>query len=206
MRRVSSQPVPTEVVQQMLDAAIRAPSGSNMQAWRWLAITDSDVIAQVAVLYAESFDEAHRTFYAGTAEKAKQSGDTQMQRIQSSSRWLRDNMASVPLLIVACDRNDPLGSSIYPAVWNLMLAARGAGVGTTLTTFNYHLRHDETRELLGIPADKGWRIAALISCGYPTGRWGVAKRPPVTDVVFQDRWGNPTGWDVPGPLWSGDSG
>lgn len=206
MRRVSSEPIPTEIIQQMLDAAIRAPSGSNMQAWRWLVITDPEVIAQVAALYAEAFDAAMNGFYAGTVEKAEQSGDTQMQRIQSSSRWLRDNMAQVPLLVVACDRNDPLGSSIFPAVWNLMLAARGAGVGTTLTTFNYHLRHDETRELLGIPADKGWRIAALISCGYPTGRWGIAKRPPVTDVVFQDQWGNPTDWDVPEPLWSEESG
>jgi len=205
MRRVSPEPVPTEVIQQMLDAAIRAPSGSNMQAWRWLVITDADVIAEVGALYADAFDEAMNTFYAGTVDKAQQSGDSQMQRIQSSSRWLRDNMGQVPLLVVACDRNDPLGSSIYPAIWNLMLAARGAGVGTTLTTFNYHLRHDETRELLGIPADKGWRIAAVISCGYPTGRWGVAKRPPVTDVVYQDHWGSRTAWDVPGPLWRAEA-
>ena len=203
MRRVSPDPIPTEVVQQMLDAAIRAPSGSNMQAWRWLVLTDPEVIAQVGALYAEAYDEAHSTFYAGAAEKAQ--GDSQMERIQTSARWLRDNMGNVPLLIVACDRNDPLGSSIFPAVWNLMLAARGAGVGTTLTTFNYHLRHDETRELLGIPADKGWRIAALISCGYPTGRWGVASRPPVTDVVYQDHWGNATDWEVPGPLWRADA-
>ena len=204
MRRVSPDPIPTEVVQRMLDAAIRAPSGSNMQAWRWLVLTDRDVIAKLAEIYADAFDEAMSTFYKGTVAAAKERGDDQAIRVQTSAEWLRDNMNTVPLIIVACDRNDPTGASIYPAVWNLMLAARGAGVGTTLTTFNYHLRHDETRELLGVPADKGWRIAAVIPCGYPTGRWGVAKRPPVTDVVYADHWGNAIDWEVNEPLWSDD--
>lgn len=201
MRRVSPDPIPTAVVQQMLDAAIRAPSGSNAQQWRWLVLTDPDVIRRLGELYAEAFDAGMSTFYAGAEERAEAAGDTQMLKVHSSSRWLRDNMGSVPLIVVACDRNDPIGSSIYPAVWNLMLAARGAGVGTTLTTFNTHLRHDETRDLLGIPADKGWRVAAIVPCGYPTGKWGVAKRPPVTDVVYQDHWGSPTDWDVAEPLW-----
>ena len=201
MRRVSPEPIPPEIVQQMLDAAIRAPSGSNMQQWRWLVLTDRDVIRQLGDLYAEAFDAGMDRFYAGAEERARESGDQQMARVWSSARWLRDNMGSVPLIIVACDRNDAMGSSIYPAVWSLMLAARGHGIGTTLTTFNTHTRHDETRQLLGIPAEKGWRVAAIIPCGYPLGKWGIAARPPVTDVVFQDHWGTPTDWNVPGPLW-----
>lgn len=204
MRRVSSEPIPQDVIHLMLDAAIRAPSASNMQNWRWLVVTDPEVVAAVGSLYAEAFDTGMKTIYAGAKERAEAAGDHQSLRVQSSSEWLRDNMGSVPLLVVACDRNDPIGSSVFPAVWNLMLAARGAGVGTTLTTFNHHFRHDETRAVLGIPAEKGWRIAAIVSCGYPTGKWGVASRAPVTNVVFQDRWGNPTDWDVPGPVWTAD--
>lgn len=203
MRRVSAEPIPEPVIQKMLDAAIRAPSAGNTQNWRFLVITDRDVIGEVARLYAEAFDIGMQTVYAGAEERARATGDDGVLRVHSSSRWLRDNMASVPLLIVPCDRNDPLGSSIYPATWSLMLAARAEGVGATLTTFNYHLKHDETREVLGIPADKGWRIAAIVSCGYPTGKWGVAKRASVTEVVYRDRWGTPTGWDVDGPLWQG---
>ena len=205
MRRVSTEPIPEDVIQLMLDAAIRAPSGSNMQNWRWIVVTDPDVIAKVGGLYAEAFDMGMATVYAGAKERAEAAGDTQSLRVQSSSQWLRDNMANVPLLVVVCDRNDPTGSSIYPAVWNLMLAARGQGVGTTLTTFSSHFRHDETREALGIPAEKGWRVSAIISCGYPTGNWGVAARGPVTDVVFRDHWGNPTGWDIPAELWPGNA-
>lgn len=201
MRRVSTDPIPDDVIQLMLDAAIRAPSASNMQNWRWLVLTDPDVIKTVGDLYAEAFDLGMSTFYAGAEDRAEAAGDGQAIRVLSSSRWLRDNMRDVPLLVVACDRNDPLGSSIYPAAWNLMLAARGKGVGTTLTTFVTHLKHDEVRQALGIPAEKGWRVAAIISCGYPTGNWGVAARGPVTDVVYRDHWGTPTGWDAAGPLW-----
>ena len=201
MRRVSTEPIPEDVVQLMLDAAIRAPSASNMQNWRWLVITDPDQITKIGDLYADAFDLGMTTFYAGARERAKAAGDHQAQRVFSSSDWLRDNMRNVPLLVVACDRNDPMGSSIYPAAWNLMLAARGQGVGTTLTTFVSHLKHDEAIAALGVPADKGWRIAAIISCGYPLGKWGTATRGPVTDVVYRDRWGNPTGWEDSGPMW-----
>lgn len=202
MRRVKPDPIPTDVIQRMLDAAIRAPSASNMQNWRWIAITDRDVVNEVGSIYADAVDVGMATIYQGAKERAEASGDEQASRVLTSSEWLRDNMRNVPLLIAACDRNDPLGSSIYPAAWNLMLAARGEGVGTTLTTFATHFKHDELVAALDIPADKGWRVAAIISCGYPTGRWGVAERGPLEDVVYLDRWGNRPDWDLDGPLWS----
>lgn len=80
------------------------------------------------------------------------------------------------------------GSSIYPAVQNLMLAARAFGIGSTLTTV-HRARQDEVRALLGIPAEV--ETAALIPLGYPKGRWGVGQRRPLEEVVFTDHWGAP---------------
>ena len=119
-------------------------------------------------------------------EAAVERGDTVTQRVMSSADWLAANFAQVPLVILPFVRNDPDGSGIYPAVWNLMLAARAEGVGTTLTTVLHHFAADEVAELLGVPVEKGWRNAAAIPCGYPLGTWGVAGRPPVEDVVFID--------------------
>jgi len=99
-------------------------------------------------------------------------------------------------------RNDPTGSSIYPAVWNAMLAARGEGVGTCLTTILGVFESKRLFEVLGVPTDKGWQAAAAVSCGYPLGRWGLADRAPVEQVSFRDQWGEPLGHDVGGPLWS----
>ena len=134
MRRVKPDPVPEDVVKRMLDAAIRSPSGGNTQNWRFVTVTRSDLRAELGRLYAEAWVELNRTVYAGKREQAERSGDEQTVRVMRSSQWLADHFGEVPLVVLAYHRNDPSGASIYPAVWNLMLAARGAGVGTTLTT------------------------------------------------------------------------
>ncbi|GMR02244.1 MAG: nitroreductase family protein [Acidimicrobiia bacterium] len=201
MRRVASDPVPGDVVQSMLDAAIRSPSGGNTQSWRWLTVTDRPTIADLGLLYADAWAELNETFYKGRREAAEASGDETTMRVLSSAQWLADNFDQVPLVVLPFHRNDPSGASIYPAVWSLMLAARGHGVGTTLTTVLGTFKHVELAGLLGVPTDKGWQNAAVITCGYPLGRWGLAKRAPVHEVVYEERWGETPSWRLDEPLW-----
>jgi hypothetical protein len=121
--------------------------------------------------------------------------------VTRSAEWLAANFAHVPLVVLAYTRNDPGGASIYPAVWNLMLAARGHGVGTTLTTVLGMFQGPALADILGVPVDRGWVNAAAVPCGYPLGTWDVAARKPAHEVVFQDRWGRPPPWTAPEPLW-----
>ncbi|MEX1279855.1 MAG: nitroreductase family protein [Acidimicrobiia bacterium] len=202
MRRVKPDPIPDDAIAAMMDAAIRAPSGGNNQNWRWLTVADPDTRAALGPLYRDAWDELQNTLYKGRREAAEASGDTQTIRVMKSSQWLADNFEQVPLLVFALHRNDPSGASIYPAVWNLMLAARGLGIGTTLTTILGIFKQAEVFELLGVPADKGWSIAATVSCGYPLGRWGVAARGPAHEVTYAERWGQPPAWTVDEPLFS----
>jgi nitroreductase len=202
MRRVKPDAIPDEVVQSMLDAAIRSPSGSNSQNWRWLTVTDRLAMAELAKLYLEAWDELNSTFYAGAKEAAVARGDETILRVMSSSQWLADNFKDTPLLVLPYHRNDPSGASIYPGIWSLMLAARSHGVGTTLTTVLGIFRPTEVAELLGVPLDKGWQNAAAIPCGYPLGRWGLAKRAPVHQVVYEEHWGTTPEWTVDEPLWT----
>jgi nitroreductase len=198
MRRVAPDPIPGDVVELMLDAAIRAPSGSNMQNWRWITVTDRDTVAQMGALYREAWLHLNETVYAGV----DRTSDPATRRVVSSASWLADNFGDVPLVVVPYHRNDPTGASIYPAVWNLMLAARGQGVGTTLTTVLGTFRASELAELLGVPLEKGWTNAAAITCGYPLGRWGLAERRPVQEVVYEERWGAAPEWRVDEPRWA----
>ncbi len=118
----------------------------------------------------------------------------QNRRMKESALDLGERLHEAPVIVVACIRtggrgtNIATGSSIYPAVQNLMLAARAFGVGSTLTTI-HRVRQDEVRTLLGIPPEI--ETAALVPLGYPKGRWGVAKRRPLDEVVFGERWGQP---------------
>ena len=51
MRRLKPDPVPDEVIYQILDAGIRAPSGGGVQAWRFMVVTDPDIRRQIAAVY-----------------------------------------------------------------------------------------------------------------------------------------------------------
>lgn len=204
MRRVSNDPIPTDVVKAMMDAAIRSPSGSNSQNWRWITVTDSDTIGKLAPLYREAWAELNATIYKGRIDQVMESGDQGAIRVVNSSQWLADNFEQVPLVVLPYHRNDPSGASIYPGVWSMMLAARSHGVGTTLTTVLGWFRHDEVADLLGVPLDKGWTNAAAITCGYPLGRWGLAKRAPAQTVTYSEHWGEPPEWTADEPVWSPD--
>ena len=204
MRRVSIDPIPVDVVKAMMDAAIRSPSGSNSQNWRWITVTDSNTIGKLASLYREAWAELNATIYKGRIEKVMDSGDQGAIRVVNSSQWLADNFEQVPLVVLPYHRNDPSGASIYPGVWSMMLAARSHGVGTTLTTVLGWFRHDEVAELLGVPLDKGWTNAAAITCGYPLGRWGLAKRAPAQNVTYSEHWGETPEWTADEPLWSSE--
>ena len=117
--------------------------------------------------------------------------DAARARIGSADHLAR-HLAEAPVLIIAVIRKDQfaigptLGASIYPAVQNLMLAARALGLGTTLTTL-HKLHEDDVKQLLGIPDNV--ETMALIPLGVPQGRFGPPTRMPVEKVVYWDGWG-----------------
>lgn len=201
MRRVKPDPIPEDVLARILDAAIRAPSGGNSQNWRMLVARGEEARRRLGPLYREAYRQLQETVYAGRREVAEERGDQAVLRVMRSSDWLAENFEQVPVWILFFTRNDPSGASIYPAVWNAMLAARGEGVGTCLTTILGAFRRDEVFDAVGVPTDKGWQLAAAVSFGYPLGRWGVAERAPAEDVSYHDHWGAPLQFSVDGPLW-----
>ena len=94
MRRVSSDPIPADVVQSMLDAAIRSPSGGNSQNWRWVTVTDTETISQLGVLYAQGWEELNATLYKGKKEAAEASGDEATKRVLSFVSMARRQLPS----------------------------------------------------------------------------------------------------------------
>jgi nitroreductase len=208
MRRVTAEPIPHDVQARILDAAIRAPSGGNTQNWRFLLVDDADVKARIGPLYRDSIEQLWKTVYADRIAAAEADPDdpesVQMGKVQRSAQHLADHFEQVPLFLFGFVQHDPTGGSIYPAVWNAMLAARAEGVGSSLTSVLGFFHPRETLDILGVPGDQGWIMACCVSFGYPTGRWGVAARRPVHEVSYRNRWGDPVGFEVPEPLWSPD--
>lgn len=207
MRRVSEEPISEDILKQMVDAGIRAPSGSNRQGWKFIVVTDIEVKNQLGDAYREAWNFYVKEFYGGNSDMgASNVGDTekaqQVNRISKSASWLSENFHKVPAQFVVLSRNDPTGSSIYPAIWSIMLAGRAHGIGTCLTTVLGMFQQEKAFEILDIPSDKGWTINAVITAGYPLGKWGVAERNPLDQVTYLNKWGNETNWNVNEPLWN----
>jgi nitroreductase len=198
MRHFLPDPVPDNLIQRVLDAAIRAPSGSNRQTWRFLVLRDPAVRAVVGELYRAGY-------YEYIPERMARLPGSERTRLFQSALHLADTMAAEPpVLILACLENDPKdppagragGASIYPAVQNLMLAARSLGLGTCLTTL--HLRREQAiKEALSIPAHVD--TYALLPLGYPARPFGPLNRTPVSQVTFGDTWGQPFVAEVVSP-------
>jgi nitroreductase len=206
MRRVRPDPIPVEIQQKILDAAIRAPSGGNSQGWRFLLVDDKEVLGRLGPVYRGCLEQVFTVFYGDRVAAALAAPDEpesiatlQMQR---SAQHLADHFEDYPLMLFSFALGDPSGGSIHPSTWSAMLAARAEGIGTAWTSA-FALDVAPVLEILGVPADQGWKFGSCVTFGYPTGRWGVAPRIPVHEVSYRNRWGQPVGFEVPTPLWPG---
>lgn len=190
MRRLKPDPIPDAVLRQIMDAAICAPSGGNRQGWSFLVIRDGAKRARLGELYRESWAELMKTPYYRGASAAPR--DSREGKMVASASHLAEHLAEAPVLVLACISTDGVrptittGASIYPAVQNLMLAARALGVGSCITTIHKY-RDPQVKELLGIPAEV--ETAALIPMGYPLGKFGRPPRRPIAEVAHADSWG-----------------
>lgn len=189
MRRMTRDPIPLDVQAHILDAAIRAPSEPD--ARRFLLVDDPEMKRELAAHYLAVWESLTDPATI----------PPQFARTFRSGDHLARHFAEVPLLLIGFSTSSAsLGGSVFPALQNAMLAARAAGVGSTLTMF-LNSRQDEVRALLGVPADGPWRMVACVALGYPTGRWGIAPRRPAHEVTFRNHWGEPPGFAAPAPLW-----
>jgi len=208
MRRVKPDPIPADVQQRILDAAVRAPSGGNTQNWRFLVVDDVDVRKQLGPIYRRGMELLWQTIYKDRIAEAERTPDDpesqQFMRVKRSAQHLADHFEVYPMLLFSFVQFDPTGGSIFPATWSAMLAARAEGVGTALTSV-FHFEIQAVLSVLGVPSDEGWLFSSCVTFGYPTGRWGVAARRPVHEVSFRNRWGTSLGYEIAEPLWSAPS-
>ena len=185
IRRLKPDPIPEADLIDILEAAIRAPSGGNSQPWHFLVIRESELREQFAPLYREAW-----------WEKRKAEGINGPEDIPPGKGWprpamhLADEIGQAPVIILVCATTKGSGpaASVIPATQNLLLAARALGIGTTLTTLHPQVE-DRVHNLLGIPDSA--QVVYCIPLGYPRGRFGPTQRKPLSEVSSWDGWGQP---------------
>ena len=193
MRRLKPDPVPDELIRKILEAGTCAANGGNTQRWRFLVVKDPAIKRAVQVFYKRAFDEVIGPRYLSSTPPPGVTRE-RYDRHHAAVEYLTAHFHEAPVWIVACIDEGKVpptrwsGASIYPAVQNMLLAARALGLGATLTT--RHLLHEKDAEAaLGLPP--GVHSYAIVPIGYPMGRFGPVGRGPLADIVYQDRWGQP---------------
>lgn len=193
-----AKPVPPALVQECIDIALQAPTGSNAQGWSFVVVTDAAKRKALADLYRQAFqfyveNPDFRATYEPQDLRAKQ-----MPRILDSATYLAEHLHEAPVHVIPCiqGRVEQAGvvaqasvyGSILPAAWSFMLAARSRGLGSAWTTLHLIFEKDAAK-LLGIPDEV--TQTALLPVAYFTGKdFKPANRVDPRSVTHWDAWGS----------------
>ncbi|WP_335937917.1 nitroreductase family protein [Streptomyces sp. PTD5-9] len=216
MRRLKPDPVPDELLERLVQAAVWGPSGGNMQCYEYVVVTDREVMARLAPLWRRCVD----AYLATTGKYAPKGMDEAAYgRMVAAIEYQRDHFADTPALIIPCYRfpeprvdEEGLRASaraLGPAGTEHMartgtrfqalaegscvypgvqnLLLAARALGLAANITLWHLMLErEWKEVLGIPEDM--RTFAVVPVGLPLGRFGPVRRRPAADVIHRDRW------------------
>jgi nitroreductase len=187
IRRLKETPVPRETLEKLVYYATRASNPGNSQLWSFVVLTDPAKKKKIGAAVRAVMGPAFAGRDAG-------SGSATQRRMLDGARHLVANLERVPAFVFVCAKdgyppNNParafVWSAVYPASQNLILAARGLGLGTVFTTFQM-VAEPIVRETLGIPDEI--LIGTTICVGYPETPFGPVSRKPVAEVIHWEKW------------------
>ncbi len=187
IRRFKPDPIPTDDLRLILEAAVKAPNGGNRQVGRFLVLTERKVIQEFGKLYHEAW----------WAKRFDEKGWTKLEDIPPEDKThraaagLADHMKDVPCIVLALAVGNGPANSVIPACQSLMLAARALGIGSVPTTLHPKVM-DRVWALLGISKDIAFHFC--IPLGYPEGKFGGSRRLPTSETTSWNRWGSPVPW------------
>ena len=186
IRKFKPAPISVEDLRLIIDAAQKAPNGGNQQPARFVIVHDRTLISELGKLY-------HEAWWAKRADEGFHGREDfpEGHKTHFHAAQLADEIKDAPAIILACSLRPNTENSVFPAVQNLLLAARALGIGSTLTTLHAKVM-ERVHVLLDIPKDV--RIYCCIPLGYPRGKFGPTTRLSSAEVSSYNKWGDAPPW------------
>lgn len=183
IRRLDSdRPITDQQLKTIMDAGSKAPNGGNVQPGRFLIIRDAEKIRLFGELYREAWWAKRRDDFGWTGKQDIPEGSTY--RLPA---LLADEMSKAPVVILAFTLKFVAEeASIYPAVQNVLLAARALGIGSVLTTLHADVL-ERVYTMFAVPEDV--KFHCCIPLGYPRGAFGPTSRYSTSETTYWDDWG-----------------
>src|SRR5271166_7104662 len=201
VREFTGDPLPDDVLERILDNARFAPSGGNRQGTHVIVVRDRATREALAELTTTGARRYVAQLASGESPwnplHPPKATAAEIAATEVPSQFTAP-LVNAAVVLVACvdlevvaaiDQNLARigvisGASVYPLVWNILLAARNEGYGGTLTTMAIP-EEVQIRDLLGIPDTHA--VAAVLPLGRPTKQLSKLRRKPVEDFTTRDR-------------------
>ena len=185
IRRFRTDPIPADVMQDIMEAAIRAPNGGNQQQWHFIVVRDEETRRKLGELY-------HEAWWAKRADAGIMGPEDipPGRHPMRSAMRLANEIGDAPVMVLVCAtaKGAQAAGSVIPAAQNMLLAARAFGIGGTIATL-HAVVEERVHELFGIPDTA--QVVYCMPFGYPRGNFGPVTRLPLNEVCSYDRWGAP---------------
>ena len=182
IRRFKKDPIPADVMEDIMQSAIRAPNGGNNQGWHFIVVQDAEKRRQLAELYREAW-WAKRADAGIMGPQDIPPGKSSMR----SAMRMADEIGDAPVMVIICatSKGAQAAGSVIPAAQNMLLAARAFGIGGTIATL-HAVVEERVHALFNIPDTA--QIVYCMPFGYPRGSFGPVTRLPLNEVCNYDRW------------------
>ena len=202
VRDFTDDPLPDEVLHTILENARFAPSGGNRQGSQVVVVRDPATRERLVEITGPGARRYHAQRAAGetpwSAWTPSRVTAEQVEQTEVPSQ-VTDPLRRAAVVLVVCvdlravaaldqdlDRVGVVaGASVYPLVWNILLAARNEGFGGTITTMAV-AEEPALKELLGIP--EPYAVAAVVPLGKPVRQLTRLTRVAVEDFTHLEHW------------------
>jgi nitroreductase len=202
VRHFTHDPLPDETLYTILDNARFAPSGGNRQGTRVVIIRDRNTrqaLAELTVPAAQKYvAQRHAGENPWNTIDPSQVSDNQIAATEVPNSFTAPLLQSAVVLVVCVDLRVVAaldkelnrvgivgGASVYPLVWNILLAARNEGFGGTITTMTV-AEEPRIRELLGMP--ETYAVACVVPLGKPVHQPRKLSRLDVAELTRLEHW------------------
>ncbi|MCS6784472.1 MAG: nitroreductase family protein [Candidatus Caldarchaeum sp.] len=191
IRKFKQIPVEREKIVKIIECATKAPNASFTEPWHFVVVQDENTKRKFTPMYAEAF-RLYQSQRRILTEEVKK-------RLEKA-RHFAENIHEIPVMVfVFMDPStravkegflneltlQSMYGSVFPAIQNLMLAARGFGLGSVLTTLlNFY--EEDVKKILGVPPSI--RLVAMVGVGYPAVKFSEPRRSPLEKFLHWEKW------------------
>ena len=169
VRAYEDRPVPEEVIKELIDLGIQAPTSSRMQPWSFVVVEDKELMRE--------WSDRTKELLLGQMEVNNYLKP--YQAMMENAKYNIFHQAPCLLLIYGDTASPKFAVDCSLAAQNIMLAAFNKGLGSCWIGFAVHIGDaPEMKHRLGVPDN--YRLVAPLVLGYPRGQWPhIARKEPV---------------------------